>query len=157
MLFCYWNNFFDGLWFMRFSLTECPLLYLSCLCYLFIQVWNKSGALKEWELSAMSWFGGIFNQVRSDLTSADIYLIPPETWLVFLRLQDRYVFSCLFSHAAQQHLIKGESNLLSLIGAPFAWSPARAAVLTRESQLWLVSNVNKQGSMKHPSLDITSG
>lgn len=58
---------------------------------------------------------------------------------------------CLFSHTAQQHLIKGESNLSSSIGeehfgAPSTRSPARTVILTGDSRVWLVSSVNGQGN-----------
>ncbi len=47
---------------------------------------------------------------------------------------------CLFSHTAQQHLIKGESNLSSSTGedhfaAISTGSPARSAILTGDSGL----------------------
>lgn len=43
----------------------------------------------------------------------DICLIPPGTCLIFLRLGDMYASPLFILYMAQQHLIKGESNLSS--------------------------------------------
>lgn len=59
---------------------------------------------------------------------------------------------CLFSRTAQEHLIKGESNLSSRSGeehsgAPSTRSPVRAVILTGDARVGLVSNVNRQGNI----------
>lgn len=55
-------------------------------------------------------------------------------------------------NTAQEHLIKGESNLSSrsgeeLSGAPSTRSPVRAVILTGDARVGLVSNVNRQGNI----------
>lgn len=79
---------------------------------------------------------GFFNQWSSDLTTADICLIPPGTvskTLGLICLPTVYALT-----QAQQRLIKGESNLSSSIGeehfgAPSIRSPACAVIITGDS------------------------